>query len=96
MEGQIKCFPHKVKAKGVHHHQAIITGNVKGTYLKKKKKIKSLNVKMAANSQLSTTKSKKASQANNENRNRTIDLEITWRVISWEKGGGDWGRRCRD
>ena len=25
MEGQIKCFPDKVKAKGFHHHQAIFT-----------------------------------------------------------------------
>ena len=24
MEGQIKCFPDKVKAKGFHHHQAIM------------------------------------------------------------------------
>ena len=24
MEGKIKCFPDKVKVKGVHHHQALI------------------------------------------------------------------------
>ena len=31
MEGQIKCFTNKCRGKGVHHHQAIITQNVKGT-----------------------------------------------------------------
>ena len=38
MERQMKCFPDSVnKAKGVHHHQAIIRGNVKGTYLRKRR-----------------------------------------------------------
>ena len=37
MEGQIKCFPNKVKLKGVHHCQALTARKVKGTYLKKRR-----------------------------------------------------------
>ena len=37
MEGKIKCFSEEVKLKGVHHHQALIIGNVKGTYLRKRR-----------------------------------------------------------
>ena len=36
MEVQIKCFWHG-NMKGIHHHQAIITWNVKGTYLRKRR-----------------------------------------------------------
>ena len=32
-------LPIQVKAKGVHHHQAIFIGNVKGTYLRKRSKL---------------------------------------------------------
>ena len=46
------------KAKRVHHHQAIIGGSVKGTYLRKKK-IKTMNTKVAINSQWSKIESKK-------------------------------------
>ena len=60
MEGHVKCFPDKVKAKGVHHHQAIITWNAKRDLFKKKNKIKTMNVKTATNSQLSTTESETA------------------------------------
>ena len=50
-------LPREGKVKGVHHHQASITGNVKRTYFFKK--IKTMNSKMATNLQLSTTESKK-------------------------------------
>ena len=57
-------------------------------------------IKKATNSQLSTTESKKTNQkntqANNENRNRIIDMEIIWRVISREGEEEEWGKRCRD
>ena len=53
-----KVLPRQGKAKGVHHHQAIFTGNVKRNLLKKKK-TKNMNIKKATNSQLSTTESKK-------------------------------------
>ena len=33
------------KAKGVHHHQAIITGNVKGTYIRKRRRSKQWTLK---------------------------------------------------
>ena len=52
--------------------------------------IKNTNRKMTMNSQLSKTKPKetnnKKTQANNQNRNRITEMEITWRVISGEKG----------
>ena len=61
MEGQIKCFPDKIKLK-----EFIIT---KPHYyikcsrdLSKKKKIKTMNSKMTTNSQLSTTEPKKQKQ----------------------------------
>ena len=37
MEGQIKCFPDKVKLKEFIITKIIITGNVKGTYLRKRR-----------------------------------------------------------
>ena len=54
-----------------------------------------MNIKMATNAQLSTTESKK--QTKQTSRTETItDMEIIWRVISWEEEGGEWGKRCRD
>ena len=37
MKWQIKCFPDKLKLKEFIIHQAIITWNVKGTYLRKRR-----------------------------------------------------------
>ena len=54
MEGQIKCFPDKIKLK-----EFIITKPLLYEILKdlsKKNKIKNINTKMTTNSQLSTTK----------------------------------------
>ena len=62
MEGQIKCFPDK-QVKGVHHHQALIIWNVKGTYLRKRIS-KIGTVKMTANSQLQTTTPKTKTKEN--------------------------------
>ena len=53
-----------------------------------------MNIKMATNSQLSTIESKKQT-SNKQNRNRIIDMEIIWRVISWEAKGEEWGERHR-
>ena len=58
-----------------------------------------MNSKMTTNSQLLTTTPKtktKANEANNENRNRTTEMEITWRVINRGEGGGEWGERYRE
>ena len=52
---------------------------------------------MTANSQLLTTTPKtkpKANYANNYNRNRTTEMEITWRVIN--RGWGERGQRYRE
>ena len=62
----------------------------------KKKKLKTMNIKMETNSQLSTTESKKTNQAKNQNRNKIIHMEIIWRVISWVEEGREWEKRCRD
>ena len=51
-------LPRQGKTKGIHHHQAIITRDIKETYLRGKK-IKNMNIKKATNPQLSTTESKK-------------------------------------
>ena len=56
MEGQIKCFPDKVKLK-----EFIITKplSYKMLNFSKKKMIKAMNSTMTTNSQLSTTETKK-------------------------------------
>ena len=62
MEGQIKCFPDKVKLK-----EFIITKPllyVKGTYLRNCRISKTMNSKMTANSQLLTTTPKTKTKAN--------------------------------
>ena len=46
---------------------------------------------MATNSQVSTTESKKTNEANNQNRNRIRDMEITWMVISRKGENGEKG-----
>ena len=52
LDGKVdKALPRQGKAKGVHHHQSLIILNIKGTYLRKKK-IKTMNIKRATNSQL--------------------------------------------
>ena len=67
-----------------------------------KKKIETMNSKMATDSQLSTTKPKKrktkTNEANNYNRNSITEMQITWRVISgeeksWERGKGTGNRK---
>ena len=61
--------------------------------------IKNMNSKMTTNSQPSAIEPKKQnkSQANNQNRNRITEMEITWRVISGEgeeeKGGKGTGNK---
>ena len=59
MEGQIKCFPDKIKLK-----EFIITKPLLHELLNlsKKKKIKNMNSKMTTDSQLSTTDPKKQKQ----------------------------------
>ena len=61
-----------------------------------------MNIKMTTNSQLST-ESKNCSQLNLKNQTKQTtrtgtgsDTEILWRVISWEGGGGEWGKRYRE
>ena len=46
---------------------------------------------MTGNSQLLTTRPKTKTKANNYNRNRTTEMEVTWRVINRGRGGGEWG-----
>ena len=53
---------------------------------------------MTANSQLLTTTPKtktRANEANNLNRNRTTETEVTWRVINKGLGWGERGERYR-
>ena len=64
----------------------------------KKKKIKTMNIKKATNSQLSTPESKTKQNktklnklANIQNRDRIIGMGVIWRVMSWEGEEGEWG-----
>ena len=56
MRGQTKCFPDKVKLKEFIITKPLLYEMLKGL---QKKNIKTMNIKMAINSQLSTTESKK-------------------------------------
>ena len=56
-EGQIKTFPDKVKLKKSIIIKLLLYEMLKGI-MQKKKKIKTMNIKRAINSQLSTTESK--------------------------------------
>ena len=58
MEGQIKCFPDKVKLKEFIITKPLLYETLRDLF-KKKNKIKTMNIQMATNSQLSTTESKK-------------------------------------
>ena len=57
MEGKIKCFSDKVKLKEFIITKPLLHEMLKEVY--KKKKMKTMNIKKATNSQLSTTESKK-------------------------------------
>ena len=78
MEGQIKCFPVKVKLKEFIITKPLLHEMLKGL---KFKKIKTMNIKMAINSQLSTIESKKLSkQAEQKQNHRYGDhLGRVWR-----------------
>ena len=60
----------------------------------KKKKIKTMNIKIAINPRLSIIESK--NKLSKQSRNRTIEMEITWRVINRGVGGGESGERYRE
>ena len=57
MEGKIKCFPDKVKLKEFIDTKPYLHECKKQLY--KKNKIKTMNIKMATNSKLSRTESRK-------------------------------------
>ena len=57
------------------------------------KKNKTMNTKMAAHSQLSTTEFKKQTKQTIRPRNRIKDMEITWRDNSREGEAGKWEKR---
>ena len=90
MEGQIKCFPDKVKLK-----EYIITKPLLYEMLnvtpKKKKKINNMNSEMTTSSQLSTTepknknKNKLSKQLEQEQNHRNGELSAGKR--RWENGG---------
>ena len=57
-----------------------------------KKKIKTMNIKVVTNSQLSTIESKRQ---NKQNRNRIIYMDIIQRAISWQGKGENRGQVAR-
>ena len=61
MEGQIKCFPDKVKLKEFIITKPLFYEMLKGL----KKKVKTMNSKMTTNSPLSTPESKKKNKTQN-------------------------------
>ena len=59
MEGQIKCFPDKVKLKEFIITKPLLYKTLKGLNISKEKKIKNMISKMTTNSQLSTNEPKR-------------------------------------
>ena len=68
IERQIKCFSDKVKLKEFIITKLLLHEMLKGL---KKKKVKTMNIKMATNSQLSTTELKKKQKTKTEQTTRT-------------------------
>ena len=64
MEGQIKCFPDKVKLKEFIITRPLLYEMLKGL-IQKKKKVKNMNSKMTTNSQLSTITPKNKNKKTN-------------------------------
>ena len=54
-----------------------------------------MNIKMAINSQLLTTDSKKQTKQTSRTETES-QMWIIWMATSWEGGGGKWGKRYRD
>ena len=57
---------------------------------------KDMNSKMTINSQSSTTEPKEKKTKQTTRTGRESQTEITWRVISREREGGEWGRSYRE
>ena len=91
MEGQIKCFPDKVKLKEFIITQPLLYEMLKD--LSKKKKIKTMNSRMTTNSQLSATEPIKKQQTKQTIRTGT-ELQ-KWRSHGGEGVGGEWRKRYR-
>ena len=90
MEGQIKCFPNKVKLKEFIITKPLLHEMLKEVY--KKKKMKTMNIKKATNSQLSTTESKKQTKQTT----RAGTESQIWRSLEdYQQGGGE-GKKYRD
>ena len=92
MEGQIKCFPDKVKLKEFIITKSLLYEMLKGLIKEKEeKKIKNMNSKMTTNSQLATNEPKKKTKQTT----RTGTESQKWRSHGglsaerrrWEKGG---------
>ena len=55
--------------------------------------IKTMNIKMTTNSQLSTTEPQNKNKSKlSKEPNRITEMETTWRVFSWEGEEGEWGK----
>ena len=85
IKGKIKCFPDKVSSSASHYYMKCYRD------LFKKKNIKTVNIKMKINSQLSTIESKKLSkQAEQEQNHRYGD-----NLEGYQLGGGRGSMRER-
>ena len=94
MQGQIKCFPDKVKLKEFIITKLLLYEMLKGLS-KKKKMIKNMKSKMTTDSQLSTTKpKKKKTNKSKNNLSKPLEQEENHRNgdhmegYQWAGGGG--------
>ena len=96
MEGQIKCFPDKVKLKSSSSPNPYYMKCEKD--LSKKSKLKNMNSKMTANSQLLTTTPKQKQEQTNQT-TRTGTEPQKWRShggLSAGEWAGERGERYRE
>ena len=91
MQGQIKCFPVKVKLKDIIITKPLVYKMLKVFTLKKDQ---TMNLRMTIHSQLSTIVSKKQTKQTEQKQNHTYGDYLE----NYQLGGrrGRMGERCRD
>ena len=87
IKGQIKSFPGKEKLKEFIITKPLLYEMLKE--LKKNKKIKYMNNKMAINTYLSTIESQKQTKQTRRT-DRIMETESILMVARWEAGVGEW------
>ena len=89
-------LPRECQVKGAHHHQALDIWNVEGTYLRKWRRLKTMNNKVTTNSQLWMTEPNKEKQKLSKQLEQESLESQKWRshggLSTGEWEGERWGK----